>query len=152
MMRGFFDPRQNAHAPAQELHNGGFVAYAETPARTAAIAAKLPGLEAPRDHGELPILAVHDAGYVEFLKTAPARWAAAGRPGDVMGYIWPIARRRPLALERIDALAGRYSLDASTPLTVAPMIEMILTRTTRIVSRPLNVAPTVVPSRNPSSA
>jgi acetoin utilization deacetylase AcuC-like enzyme len=118
-MRGFFDSRQNAHAPAQELHNGGFVAYAETPARTAAIAAKLPGLEAPRDHGELPILAVHDAGYVEFLKTAPARWAAAGRPGDVMGYIWPIARRRPLALERIDALAGRYSLDASTPLTAA---------------------------------
>jgi len=25
-MRGFFDPRQLAHAPASELHNGGFVA------------------------------------------------------------------------------------------------------------------------------
>ena len=32
-MRGFFDPRQLAHAPASELHNGGFVAYAEKPAR-----------------------------------------------------------------------------------------------------------------------
>ena len=34
-----------------------------------------------------------------------------------MGYIWPIVGRRPLELDRIDALAGRYSLDASTPLT-----------------------------------
>jgi acetoin utilization deacetylase AcuC-like enzyme len=116
-MRGFFDPRQLAHAPATELHNGGFVDYAETPARAAAIVAVLGDLERPADHGEAPILTVHDAGYVEFLKTAPARWAAAGRPGDVMGYIWPIVGRRPLKLDRIDALAGRYSLDASTPLT-----------------------------------
>ena len=116
-MRGFFDPRQLIHAPATELHNGGFVPYAETPSRAATIAAALPALERPADHGEAAILAVHDAGYVDFLKTAPARWAQAGRPGDVMGYIWPIARRRPLKLDRIDALAGRYSLDASTPLT-----------------------------------
>jgi acetoin utilization deacetylase AcuC-like enzyme len=116
-MRGFFDPRQLAHAPAKELHNGGFVDYAETPARAEAIVAALGGLEAPADHGEAPILAVHDPGYVDFLKTAAARWAEAGRPGDVMGYIWPIARRRALTLDRIDALAGRYSLDASTPLT-----------------------------------
>ena len=116
-MRGFFDPRQLAHAPASELHNGGFVAYAEKPARAEMIAAAVLGLERPADHGEAPILAVHDAGYVAFLKTAPARWAEAGRPGDVMGYIWPIVARRPLRLDRIDALAGRYSLDASTPLT-----------------------------------
>ena len=113
-MRGFFDPRQLIHAPATELHNGGFVPYAETPSRAATIATALPALERPADHGEAAILAVHDAGYVDFLKTAPARWAQAGRPGDVMGYIWPIARRRPLKLNRIDALAGRYSLDAAT--------------------------------------
>ena len=116
-MRSFFDARQSAHAPAKELHNGGFVDYAETPSRVAAMLAALPDIEAPRDHGTAPILAVHDAGYIDFLKTAPARWAAAGRPGDVMGYIWPIARRRAVKLDRIDALAGRYSLDASTPLT-----------------------------------
>src|SRR5690242_3349374 len=116
-MRGFFDPRQLVHAPASELHNGGFVAYAEKPSRAEMIVAALPALERPEDHGEAPILAVHDAGYVEFLKTAPARWAEAGRPGDVIGYIWPIVGRRPLGLERIDALAGQYSLDASTPLT-----------------------------------
>lgn len=116
-MRGFFDPRQLAHAPASELHNGEFVAYAEKPSRAAMIVAALGDLERPEDHGEAPILAVHDAGYVEFLKTAPARWAEAGRPGDVIGYIWPIVGRRALGLDRIDALAGQYSLDASTPLT-----------------------------------
>ncbi|WP_034157684.1 histone deacetylase family protein [Sphingomonas sp. ERG5] len=116
-MRSFFDPRQLAHAPRQELHNGGFIDYSETPARAEAMFAALPGIERPADHGESPILAVHDAGYVAFLRTGPARWAAAGRPGDVMGYIWPIVGRRPLKLDRIDALAGQYSLDASTPLT-----------------------------------
>jgi acetoin utilization deacetylase AcuC-like enzyme len=73
--------------------------------------------ELPEDRGEGPIRAVHDAGYIDFLKTAPARWAEAGRPGDVMGYIWPTVRKRALKLDRIDALAGQYSIDASTPLT-----------------------------------
>src|SRR3546814_15669311 len=60
LMRGFFDLRQRAHAPAQELHNGGFVAYAETPARADAILAALGPLETPADRGEAAILAVHD--------------------------------------------------------------------------------------------
>ncbi|WP_439540270.1 histone deacetylase family protein [Sphingomonas sp.] len=116
-MRCFYDPGQLAHAPARELHNGAFVPYAEKPARAAAIAATLGTTELPQDRGEVPIRAVHDAGYIDFLKTAPARWAEAGRPGDVMGYIWPTVRKRALKLDRIDALAGQYSIDASTPLT-----------------------------------
>lgn len=116
-MRCFYDPGQLAHAPARELHNGEFVPYAEKPERAAAIAATLGTTELPQDRGEAPIRAVHDAGYIEFLKTAPARWAEAGRPGDVMGYIWPTVRKRALKLDRIDALAGQYSIDASTPLT-----------------------------------
>ncbi len=116
-MRLFFDPRQLAHAPTQELHNGAFVPYAETPARAEAFRAGIRDVERPTDHGEAPILSVHDAGYIEFLKTAHARWLAAGRPGDVMGYVWPVVGRRPLNLSRIDALAGRYSMDSSTPLT-----------------------------------
>jgi acetoin utilization deacetylase AcuC-like enzyme len=116
-MRCFHDPGQLAHAPARELHNGEFVPYAEKPARAAAIAATLGASEVPLDRGEAPIRAVHDADYIEFLKTAPARWAEAGRPGDVMGYIWPTVRKRALKLDRIDALAGQYSIDASTPLT-----------------------------------
>ena len=116
-MKRFFDPRQLAHAPEKELHNGGFTDFAEKPVRAEAILAAIGGADLPTDRGEAAIRAVHDAGYLDFLKTGPARWAAAGRPGDVMGYIWPIVRRRPLKLDRIDALAGRYSLDASTPLT-----------------------------------
>src|SRR3546814_15545333 len=69
LMRGFFDLRQRAHAPAQELHNGGFVAYAETPARADAILAALGPLETPADRGEAAILAVHDMADVGFLKT-----------------------------------------------------------------------------------
>lgn len=118
-MRAFFDPRQLDHAPARELHNGGYVPYAETPARAAAIAAALGATEPPADHGEAPVRAVHDGGYVDFLKTAADRWAAAGRAGDASGYVWPVVGRRPLKLDRIDALLGRYSFDGGTPITPA---------------------------------
>ena len=116
-MRAFFDPRQLLHAPERELHNGGFTAYAETPARAESILAAIGGADTPEDRGLGPILAVHDAGYVEFLRTAAERWAAAGRPGDAIGYVWPVVGRRALRLDRIDALIGRYSFDASTPIT-----------------------------------
>ncbi|WP_066647719.1 MULTISPECIES: histone deacetylase family protein [Sphingomonas] len=116
-MRAFFSPRQLAHAPLQELHNGGFTAYAESPARAEALLAGIVGAVEPEDRGDAAIRAVHDAGYLDFLQTAPARWAEAGRPGDVIGYVWPVVGRRPLDLSRIDALIGRYSFDASTPLT-----------------------------------
>ena len=116
-MRCFFDPRQLAHAPTREFHNGGWTPYAEVPARAEAILAAIGDAERPADGGEAPIRAIHDTDYIDFLKTAPARWAAAGREGDVIGYTWPVVRRRPVDLTRIDALAGRYSMDASTPLT-----------------------------------
>ncbi|MCW3846843.1 histone deacetylase family protein [Sphingomonas sp. LB-2] len=116
-MRGFFDPRQLKHAPRQELHNGAFVAHADVPLRAESVAAALPGLEPPGDHGEAPILGVHDAGYVDFLKNGARLWAEAGRPGEAIGYVFPVVGRRPIALSRIDALVGRYSYDAGTPLT-----------------------------------
>ncbi|WP_109807913.1 histone deacetylase family protein [Sphingosinithalassobacter portus] len=116
-MRGFFDRRQVLHAPERELHNGGYMAYAESPARAEAVAAALPGLEVPEDRGEAPILAVHDAAYIAFLKRVPQLWADAGRSGDATGYVWPVVGRRPLNLSRVDALIGQYSFDASTPIT-----------------------------------
>lgn len=115
-MRRFFDLRQLAHAPVQELHNGGFTAYAESPDRAQQMAAALAPLERPTDHGDAPIRAIHTPAYLDFLKTAPSQWAAAGRPGDVIGYVWPVVGRRPLSLRRIDALVGQHSFDASTPL------------------------------------
>ena len=116
LMRRFWDARQLRHAPAQELHNGAFVPYAEHPGRPESILAAIGPTEAPRDHGEAPLLRVHSADYVAFLKRAHADWQAAQRPGDAAGYIWPVVRRRPLTLDRIDAQLGLYSMDASTPV------------------------------------
>lgn len=116
-MQRFFSPRQLAHAPALELHNGGFTDYAECPARAERMAEALAPLETPTDHGDAAIRAVHDGGYLDFLRSAPGAWSTAGRPGDVIGYVWPVVGRRPLNLSRIDAQIGRYSFDASSPLT-----------------------------------
>lgn len=118
-MRRFFSPLQLAHAPAQELHNGAFTPYAEVPARAATILAAIGGAEAPEDHGLGPIAAVHPADYLAFLQDAPRLWRAAGRPGDAIPYVFPVVGRRPLRLERVDALLGRYCFDATTPITPA---------------------------------
>ena len=115
-MRIFWDERQRLHAPEKELHNGAFVPFAETPARADAILTALGPPETPADRGEAPLLRVHPRDYLDFLKTADDEWRAAGRDGDAAGYVWPVVRRRPLTLERIDAKLGRYSYDASTPI------------------------------------
>jgi acetoin utilization deacetylase AcuC-like enzyme len=115
-MRCVFDPRQLAHAPALELHNGAFVPFAETPARVEAVLAALGPVEPAVDHGEAPLRAVHDEAYLAFLWAAHKDWRAAGRAGDASGYAWPVVRRRPLALDRIDARLGAYSFDASSPI------------------------------------
>ena len=117
MMQRFFDPRQNLHAPALELHNGSFIAYAETAARAESIRAAIGQTTLPPDRGEGPILAVHTPDYIGFLQTAPVRWAAAGRPGEAIPYAFPVVRRRAVPLDRIDAAMGRYSFDATTPIT-----------------------------------
>ena len=118
-MRSFFDPRQLRHDPPNELHNGTFVPYAEVPARAETVARALGSADAPPDRGMAPILAVHDAAYLDFLRDAPALWRAAGRHGEAIPYVWPVVGRRPLQLKRIDALLGRYSFDATTPITPA---------------------------------
>ncbi len=116
-MRIFYDDAQRDHAPARELHNGAFAAYAETPARVDAMLKAVGPTETPDDRGEAPILAVHDAAYVGFLKEAPRLWQEAGRPGDAIPYAFPIRGRRPLRLDRVDALLGAHAFDATTPIT-----------------------------------
>ncbi|HWT12531.1 MAG TPA: histone deacetylase family protein [Allosphingosinicella sp.] len=115
-MRCFFDERQRRHAPEVELHNGAFEPFAEHPGRVASILAAIGPVEAPADRGEAPLLAVHPVDYLDFLRGAHDEWRAAGRPGDAVGYAWPVVRRRALALDRIDARLGRYSFDATSPI------------------------------------
>ena len=113
---GFFDRRQLTHEPLQELHNGGWAAYAEKSSRAEIIAAGFAELKAARDFGPDPLLNVHDRNYVEFLRSAHSEWRASGREGDAIGYTWPIARRRALDLDRSDAKLGLYSYNAATPI------------------------------------
>jgi acetoin utilization deacetylase AcuC-like enzyme len=115
-MRLFHDPRQRLHAPARELHNGDWVPFAEVPERFDAILAACGPGEIASDHGLEPIRAVHDAGYLGFLRTAHDDWTVAGRSGDALGYAFPVVRRRPLQLARIDARLGAYAMDASSPI------------------------------------
>ncbi len=116
-MQRFFAPAQLSHAPARELHNGDFADYAETPARAEAILRSIGGADQPEDRGEAAILAVHTPDYIAFLKDAARLWQAAGRPGNAIPYAFPIVGRRPLKLDRIDALLGRHGFDATTPIT-----------------------------------
>jgi acetoin utilization deacetylase AcuC-like enzyme len=111
-----FDRRQLLHAPALELQNGGWVEHAEKVARAEIMAVRLGELAPARDFGRAPLERVHKSTYLDFLQTAHARWVEAGREGDAIGYTWPVVRRRPLRLERIDALLGQYSYDAGTPI------------------------------------
>ncbi|HYW15694.1 MAG TPA: histone deacetylase family protein [Allosphingosinicella sp.] len=115
-MRIFWDERQRLHAPAQELHNGGFTPYAEHCGRVESMLVALGATHKVADRGEAPLLRVHPRAYLDFLKSAFADWKAAGRPGDASGYVWPVVGRRPLDLDRIDARLGRFSMDASTPI------------------------------------
>ena len=115
-MRHFSDPAQTRHAPLRELHNGEWMDYAECPARFEAILQALGPGEPARDFGLDPILGVHDPAYVAFLGEAYDLWRAAGREGDALGYVFPVVRRRPIDLERIDARLGAFSMDVSTPV------------------------------------
>lgn len=115
-MRLVFDERQLAHAPETELHNGAFVPHAESAERARGILGAIGATVPASDHGEAAIAAVHDAEYLDFLKCAWDEWQAAGRPGEAGAYAWPVVRRRPVHLSRIDARLGRYSFDAATPI------------------------------------
>ncbi len=116
-MKIFYSDKTLAHRPIQELHNGSFAPAAEIPRRAEIIADALGQSETPKDFGWDPIFRTHDGGYVAFLKRAHADWRAAGRSGDAMPYVFPIRRRRPVELSRIDAELGRYSFDCGTPVT-----------------------------------
>lgn len=115
-MLSFFDARQLLHAPALQLHDGGWTEHSETASRAEAIAAKIGGLSTVQDFGMAPLRRVHAQDYLDFLATAHARWIAEGREGEAVGSAWPIVQRRALSLERIDGLLGRFSFDANSPI------------------------------------
>jgi acetoin utilization deacetylase AcuC-like enzyme len=115
-MRCFWDERQRAHMPAGEFFNGAMHPPAEHGGRVDAILNEIGATEAPTDQGIEPLLRVHSAEYLDFLRTAHEQWRAAGREGDAFPYTFPVVGRRPLKLNRVDALLGQHSFDTSTPI------------------------------------
>jgi acetoin utilization deacetylase AcuC-like enzyme len=115
-MKCFWDERQRAHSPAGEFFNGAMHPAAEHPGRVDAILGAVGATQAPADQGVEPLLRIHSPDYVEFLRSAHDAWRAAGRDGDAFPYAFPVVKRRPLSLQRIDALLGQYSFDTSTPI------------------------------------
>lgn len=115
-MQIFFDRRQLGHAPVQELFNGAWAEHAEKPSRAEIVANRLGACQPVADFGLPPLARVHTPDYLDFLRTAHVRWVDAGRSGEAIGYTFPVVRRRPMRLDRIDALLGRYSYDAGTPI------------------------------------
>ena len=116
LMRCFWDARQRAHAPALELHNGGFVPFAETPG---------PGRGDPRRDragraGGRPWRGAAargpDGGLSRLPLRGPQGLARGGPRGRCERLCLAGGRRRPLALDRIDARLGAYSFDASSPI------------------------------------
>ena len=115
-MKCFWDERQRAHLPAGEFFNGAMHPAAEHAGRVDAILSAIGRTQAPVDRGLDPLLRVHSREYLDFLSTAHDQWRAAGREGDAFPYTFPVVKRRPLQLQRIDALLGKYSFDTSTPI------------------------------------
>jgi acetoin utilization deacetylase AcuC-like enzyme len=112
----FWDERQRTHLPAGEFFNGAMHPAAEHAGRVDAILGAIGHTEAPADGGLEPLLRVHSRDYLDFLRNAHDQWRAAGREGDAFPYTFPVVKRRPLRLQRIDALLGEYSFDTSTPI------------------------------------
>ena len=116
-MRIFYHPDQAAHAPVHEFHNGALAPHAEVAGRIAHILAAVGPTEPPADAGIAPIHAVHPPEYCAMLQQVPQLWREAGRPGEAISYAFPVVRRRPLDLTRVDALLGAHAMDTVTPIT-----------------------------------
>lgn len=121
-MRCILNPAQAGHCGGLEFNEGRLVPCHEGPeradmVRAAVEAAGLGTYAEARDFGLAPILAVHDAAYVEFLRTAWARWTAAGRDGQALPFTFAArGMRRDVPPEDIDGLLGYYGFDAGSPI------------------------------------
>ncbi len=117
-MQTVFSPLHARHAGNVELNSGAIVPAFELPRRAEMVRARVAevGLGAivpPEEHDLATARRVHAVDYIEFLPRAWPMWAAAGREGSAMPFVWPVpglrADRPP---EDIDGLLGFYTMDA----------------------------------------
>jgi len=71
----------------------------------------------PPSIDEVRLLGVHTPAYIDFVKTAWARWDAAGYEGDVLPMSYPHRSRRAKPPKDIDGAAGYFASSADTVIT-----------------------------------
>ncbi|TPE50493.1 histone deacetylase family protein [Amaricoccus solimangrovi] len=117
-MRTIYSPRHAGHAGNVELNSGAIVPAFELPRRAEIIRDRvrevgLGPIEAPREFDLSVAARVHDRGYLDFLPRAWPMWAAEGRGGTAMPFVFPVpGLRRDRPPEDIDGLLGFYAFDA----------------------------------------
>ncbi len=116
-MRTIYSPRHMLHGGNVELNSGEIVAAYELPRRAEIVRArveetKLGPVEAPEAFPLDWARRVHAPDYVDFLPRAWALWAAEGRGGSAMPFVWPgPGLRADVPPTHIDGLLGYYSYD-----------------------------------------
>ena len=116
-MQTVFSPRHAGHAGNVELMPGEIVPAFELPRRAEIIRARiaevgLGPVVAPSPHGLEVARRVHAPDYVDFLPRAWPMWAAAGRGGTAMPFVWPVpGLRADVPPADIDGLLGFYAMD-----------------------------------------
>ena len=117
-MQTVYSPHHARHGGNVELMPGEIVPAFEAPRRAEMIRARveevgLGPVLPPEPHGLEAARRVHAPDYVDFLARAWAMWAAAGRGGTAMPFVWPVpGLRADVAPADIDGLLGFYAMDA----------------------------------------
>ncbi len=117
-MQTVYSPRQARHGGNLELMPGEVVPAFEVPERAGIVLARVEAVGlgpvlAPREHGLDVARRVHAPDYLAFLEEAWPRWAAAGRGGTAMPFVWPVpGLRADVPPTDIDGLLGFYAMDA----------------------------------------
>ena len=117
-MQTVYSPRHAGHAGNVELISGRIAPAFELPRRAEIILGRVRGVGlgpvlAPVEHDLAAARWVHAPDYLEFLPRAWPLWAAAGRSGTAMPFVWPVrGLRADVPPEDIDGLLGFYAMDA----------------------------------------
>ena len=117
-MQTVYSPRHAGHGGNVELISGRIAPAFELPRRAEIILARvrevgLGPVLAPVEHDLAAARRVHAPDYLEFLPRAWPLWAAAGRSGTAMPFVWPVpGLRADVPPADIDGLLGFYAMDA----------------------------------------
>jgi acetoin utilization deacetylase AcuC-like enzyme len=117
-MQTVYSPRHAGHAGNVELMSGAIVPAFEMPRRAEIVLGRvrevgLGPVLGPNEHDLAAARRVHAQDYLEFLPRAWPLWAAAGRTGTAMPFVWPVpGLRADVPPADIDGLLGFYSMDA----------------------------------------